>query len=106
MSQENVEVVMSGYDAVQRGDYESPFEVADEDILWDMTGFGLPDLAKVYRGHDGLREFWLAWLAAWESIEFKTPAVEDHGDRVIVEVEQRNVGRGSGLPVDFHYFQA
>ena len=73
MSQENVEVVMSGYDAVQRGDYESPLQVIDEDILWDMSGFGLPDLAKVYRGHDGLREFWVAWLAAWETIEFKTP---------------------------------
>jgi ketosteroid isomerase-like protein len=106
MSQGNVEIVMSGYDAVQRGDYESPFDVVDEDILWDMSGFGLPDLAKTYRGHDGLREFWVAWLAAWETIEFKTPAVEDHGDHVIVEVQQRNLGRGSGIPVDFHYFQA
>jgi ketosteroid isomerase-like protein len=106
MSQENVELVMSGYDAVQRGDYESALEAADEDMLWDMSGFGLPDLAKVYRGHDGLREFWVAWLAAWETIEFKTPAVEDHGEHVIVEVQQRNLGRGSGIPVDFHYFQA
>jgi ketosteroid isomerase-like protein len=71
-----------------------------------MSGFGLPDLAKVYRGHDGLREFWLAWLAAWETIEFKTLAAEDHGDGVIVEVEQRNLGRASGVAVDFHYFQA
>jgi ketosteroid isomerase-like protein len=99
MSQENVEVVMSGYDAVQRGDYESAFEVCDEDIVWDMTGLGKPDLARVYRGHDGLRQFWLAWLAAWETIEFKTPAVEDHEDHVIVEVQQRNLGRGSGVPL-------
>jgi hypothetical protein len=33
VAQENVDIVMSGYDAVQRGDYESPFEVVDEDIL-------------------------------------------------------------------------
>jgi ketosteroid isomerase-like protein len=106
MSQEDVDIVMSGYDAVQRGDYESAFDVCDEDIVWDMTGLGMPDLARVYRGHDGLRQFWLAWLAAWETIEFKTPAVEDHEDHVIVEVQQRNLGRGSGVPVDFHYFQA
>jgi ketosteroid isomerase-like protein len=105
MSEENVELVMSLYDAVQRQGYESPFETCDEDILWDMSGFGLPDMAKVYRGHDGLREFWLAWLAAWETIEFKSLAAEDHGDHVIVEVEQRNLGRASGVAVDFHYFQ-
>jgi ketosteroid isomerase-like protein len=106
VSQENVEIVMSLYAAGQGRDYESPFQVIDEQILWDMSGFGLPDLAKVYRGHDGMREFWQAWLAAWEAIEFRTLAPEDLGDHVIVEVDQRNRGRGSGLPVDFHYFQA
>ena len=106
MSKENVEIVMSLYAAGQRRDYESPFQVIDEQILWDMSGFGLPDMAKVYRGHDGMREFWRAWLAAWETIEFRTLAPEDLGDHVIVEVDQRNRGRGSGLPVDFHYFQA
>jgi ketosteroid isomerase-like protein len=105
MSRENVELVMSLYEAVQGQDYESPFEVWDENGVWDMTGFGLPDMAKVYRGHDGVREFWRGWLAAWETIEFKALATEDHGDHVIVEVEQRNRGRASGVAVDFHYFQ-
>ena len=106
MSQENVEIVLSLYDAIERRDYELPFRLSDEDILWDMSGFNLPDVAKVYRGHDGLREFWLAWLAAWETLEFKRLSAEDHGDHVIVEVEQRNSGRGSGVAVDFRYFQA
>ncbi len=105
MSQENVEVVLSLYDAVQRQDYESPFEVCDENILWDRSGFGLPDMAKLYRGHDGIREL-RAWLAAWETIELKALAAEDHGDHVVVKVEQRNRGRGSGVALDFHYFQA
>ena len=95
MSQENVELVMSLYDAVQRQDYERPFQLWDEDLVWDMSGFGLPDMAKVYRGHDGLREFWRASLAAWETLRFETPVAEDHGDHVIVEVEQRNRGRGA-----------
>ena len=106
MSQENVALVMSMYDAVQRREYESPFEVWDENAVWDMSGFGLPDMAKLYRGHDGIRAFWRAWLGAWETIEFKALRSEDHGDRVIVEVEQRNRGRASGAAVDFHYFQA
>ena len=107
MSRENVDIVMSLYDAVARRDYELPFELCDQAIVWDMAEFGLPDLARVYRGHDGLREFWLAWLDAWETIEFKALAADDHGDHVVsVEVEQRNIGRGSGVAVDFRYFQA
>jgi ketosteroid isomerase-like protein len=106
MSQENVETVMSVYAAVEGRSYESPFDVVDENIVWDMSGFGLPDMAKVYTGHEGIREFWQAWLAAWETIEFTTLTPEDHGDHVIVEVEQRNRGRGSGVAVEFHYYQA
>ncbi len=74
MSQENVELVMSMYDAVQRRDYESPFEVWDENAVWDMSGFGLPDMAKLYRGHDGIRAFWRAWLAAWRRLS-SSPSV-------------------------------
>ena len=105
MSQENVELVLSLYDAAQRREHESPFELIDENIVWDMSAFALPDMAKLYTGHDGIREFWSRWLAAWETIEFKALAAEDHGDHVIVEVEQRNRGRASGVAVDFHYFQ-
>jgi ketosteroid isomerase-like protein len=105
MSEENVELVLSLYDAAQKWDYESPFDVIDENIVWDMSGFALPDMATLYRGHDGIREFWTKWLAAWESIEFRALRAEDHGDHVIVEVEQRNRGRASGVAVDFHYFQ-
>jgi ketosteroid isomerase-like protein len=62
MSRGNVELVLSLYDAVQRGDYESPFAALDEDILWDMSAFDLPDMARVYRGHAGVREFGSAGL--------------------------------------------
>jgi hypothetical protein len=34
--------------------------------------FALPDMAKLYRGHDGIREFWMKWLAAREMIEFRS----------------------------------
>jgi ketosteroid isomerase-like protein len=105
MSREKVELVLSLYDAVVRRDYESPLELLDEEIVWDMTGLGMPDLAKVYRGHDGIREFWRGWLGAWEMLEYKALTPTEHGDHVIVEVEQRNRGRLSGAAVDFHYFQ-
>ncbi len=105
MSRENVELVLGLYRAVERGDYQTPFEAWHERAVWDMTRFELPDLAKVYHGHDGIREFWRSWLAAWESLEFRQLDAEDRGDHVVVEVEQRNRGRASGAMVDFHHFQ-
>ena len=105
MSQETVDLARSLYEAVERGDYERPFEVLDTNIIWDVR-LHLPDLARFYRGHDGIREFWREWLAAWETLEFNLHAVEDRGDLVIFEVKQRNRGRASGVAVDFHYFQA
>src|ERR1051325_2207160 len=105
MSQENVELARSLYESVERGDYERPFEVLDTSIIWDVR-LHLPDLARFYRGHDGIREFWRQWLAAWGTLEFKLLSVEDRGDLVIFEVKQRNRGRASGVAVDFHYFQA
>jgi len=100
MSQESVELVLSLYGKAQRQDFDKPFDRIDEGVVWDMTGLGMPDLARVYRGHAGLQEFWAAWLDAWESFEFTRAEPEDLGDK------QRNVGSGSGVPVDFHYFQA
>ena len=105
MSRQNVDLVLSLYKAVQEREYESPFTAVHEDIVWDMSGLAIPDVAQIYRGHDGLRAFWASWLAAWESIEFDVRSAEDLGDEVVVEVHQRNRGRGSGVPVEFDYFQ-
>jgi ketosteroid isomerase-like protein len=96
---------MAAYGAAQRQDGRSGLALLDPDVVWDMSGLGMPDLAKVYRGHDGILEFWREWLGAWETVEFRALSPEDHGDHVIVEVEQRNRGRKSGVAVDFHYFQ-
>jgi ketosteroid isomerase-like protein len=106
VSRSNIEIVAAAYDAVQNGNYAAAMALVDDEVLWDMSGLGVPDLTKVYRGHDGISEFWAAWLGAWESIEFRTRVVEDEDGHVIVDVRQSNRGRGSGVPVDFDYFQA
>ena len=105
MSEENVRIVMSLYDMFRRGDNESPFALYDEEIVWDMD-LAIPDLAAVYRGHDGIREFWRSWLTAWERIEFETVEVtEPADDAVLVEIQQRARGRSSGAEADYRWFQ-
>jgi ketosteroid isomerase-like protein len=101
-----IELVMPLYEAVERGDWDTPFSSFAPDVVWDMSGFGLPDLARVFHGHEGLREFWAAWASSWKALEFTRLKPEQVGDDVLVEVQQRNTGRASGVAVDFHYFQA
>jgi ketosteroid isomerase-like protein len=105
MPRENTELLASLYGAVQSGDFDTVRTAVTDDILWDMSRLGVPGLTGVYRGVDGAAEFWTAWLAAWERIEFTRVDLQEHGEYIIVEVKQRNLGRGSGVPVDFHYFQ-
>ena len=104
MARENVELALSLYRAGERQD-ASAFALVDEDVIWDMRGLGMPDLAQVYCGREGMGRFWTSWLAAWESIEFTSLRPEDRGEHVIVEVVQRVRGRASGAEAEFHYWQ-
>jgi ketosteroid isomerase-like protein len=102
----NVAIVMSLYDAFRSGDNVTPFEIYDRDIVWRVNVLDMPDVAEVVYGHDGVREFWRAWLSAWEQIEFDLVAVDEIEDGVvIVEMTQLSRGRSSGVEVPSHWFQ-
>lgn len=107
MSQQNVDLVVSLYRAMEQGEYGTVASSTDEDVVWDMTGFGLPgELGKVCHGLAEATAFWVEWLGAWEELEFTSVAPEDHGEHVIIEVHQRVRGRASGVDVEMHYWQA
>ncbi len=59
MSRENVEIALSLYRAVERQDASS-FAILDQNVVWDMRGLGMPDLAQVYRGLSGMAAFGVA----------------------------------------------
>jgi ketosteroid isomerase-like protein len=103
---ENVEIVQRLYECFRERDNETPFKHYAEDIEWDARGAGILGLEHVYRGHDGVRDFWRQWLEAWEEIDFETrEPVQLEDGRVEVLVRQRNRGRGTGIwiPQDPYY---
>ena len=55
MSEENVEIVRSVYSAWSDGDLDAFLAVCDARVEL-LTSGAFPDLAPVYRGHDGLRK--------------------------------------------------
>jgi ketosteroid isomerase-like protein len=56
--------------------------------------------AKLYRGHDGIRESFERWLTQWGEYRFEPERFEDHGDQVLVVGREFGAGHGSGASTD------
>ena len=101
MSRENVEAVRHIYEAVARGDAERVFSLYHDDVELDTSG--LDDeavLAGVFRGHEGLRQFFREWGEAWEESDFELDELIPAGERVVSVVTRHGRGRVSGIEVE------
>jgi ketosteroid isomerase-like protein len=97
-----VEIVRRIYDAVAQRDIVTPFEVYTEDIVWDVSNWRVVGMGMkpVYRGHEGVRECWREILSVFGEIDFKVEKLIDAGDQVLAVIREREIGRGSGAPVE------
>ena len=110
MSEENAAIVRAVVEAYRnpevmhnlaRGELDLGW--VDPEIEWDASRLSemIPDLAGVYRGHDGVRTYWRRWFEAWRDLEFDVADVRDRGDDVIVLIEnQRQWGRKTGIATE------
>jgi ketosteroid isomerase-like protein len=107
VSQENVEIVRAVMEAYQQPammaalvDGELDLELADPQIEWDASRLAemLPDLAEIYRGHEGVRTYWRRWFGAWKDLQFEIEDMLDAGEDVVVLIRaQRQWGRHTGI---------
>ena len=98
-----MEIVRLLLEAFQRRDHERAFDFYDPEIEWDASRAAtqVPDAAKVYHGHAGVRRYWREWLSAWKDLEFETQEIVDGGDDVVVLIRnQRQWGRHSGIETE------
>jgi uncharacterized protein len=99
MSQRPVEILRAGFDAFNRGDYDSWLEAFSEDVaVHDLAE--TPDTG-VFRGHAGVRA-WLAKLQEAWGDEFRfEPRSFTEGDGVVVaDVHASATGIGGGVPIE------
>jgi ketosteroid isomerase-like protein len=104
MSQENLEIVRSGYER-----YAATGEFADDIVtagfVWDMSNFhGWPE-QQVYEGAEGARTFLEEWRDAWDEWALEINALHDAGDKVVAFLRQHGRSKAAGMPVEMQFAQ-
>jgi ketosteroid isomerase-like protein len=107
MSEENVEIVRRGFEALKtgldRGDPGAAFDsgVYASEVEWILPpgGAGFRD---VYVGRDGFLEFMKTWTEDFDW-SIRLEGLIDAGDNCVVGLfHQTATGKGSGVPVELH----
>ncbi|MEK6326174.1 MAG: nuclear transport factor 2 family protein [Actinomycetota bacterium] len=98
MSEQNVQVVRSFYDAWAREEFPGPAELMDPEIEY------VNPVGAVEPGtHRGIAAFSKAVekvLEGWETWRMEPEQFQEAGDQVAVVVRYRARGRGSGVEVE------
>jgi ketosteroid isomerase-like protein len=99
MSQENMDVIRSFYDAWNCGDLEGLFRLFDPDIEWCLPEGGIN--TGVYRGHDAVRELMESYLEAFDYFRMEPERFFEAQDgRIVVFIRSPGRGKGSGVEVE------
>jgi ketosteroid isomerase-like protein len=101
MSEENVEVIRRTYASFDRGDFEAILDdVHPEVVTWAHPR---GDEGR-YEGKDGFIRFVTEWVEAFDEFSQVAEEFRDAADKVFVRVLQRGRGKGSGVPVEDHFW--
>jgi ketosteroid isomerase-like protein len=99
-------VAQRSYDAVMRQDMEALLAMYHPELVWDTTQFRDWPESRIYRGREGLREFFDEWFAAMSDVRAEIRDMRDLGGRrTVLFVEMKATGRGSGVEVAFPWAQ-
>ena len=103
MSEENVEVVRRGYEALNAGEFEAALAMFDSDVEVHLvkdadTVWGL-DFDRTYHGIDGFVQFMSTLSEAWEEFRWEPTGYRDAGHQVLVDIRMTARGRGSGIEI-------
>src|SRR5436309_11737014 len=95
MSQQNVEIVRQAHDAFARRDNQAAMAFYDPqvEIFGEMDG-------RIYRGLDGVREYFRDWLGVWDEFGSEVEEWIDTGEHVIAVVHAWGRGKQSRAAVE------
>lgn len=101
MSQENVEALQRGFEAVRRLDGEAMLDVMDPEIEFrPRFQLMLGGKEMVFRGHDGFREAFRDLYGALEWIRPEVDEIRDLGERIVALGSLSVRGKTSGAEAE------
>jgi ketosteroid isomerase-like protein len=93
--------VQLGFEAINRGDFESAFALYDPEIEVieppEVVKLGLD---PVSRGREGRIRVQQRWHAEWDELRFEPEELTDLGDRLLVVSRMKGRGLNSGAAFD------
>jgi ketosteroid isomerase-like protein len=88
-----IEITRDVYDAFNRGDTAAIMERMDADlVVYDRDRTGTE-----HHGPEGWRHFTEEWLESWDEYSVEIKRLTRNGDKVLVDLLQSGVGKGSGI---------
>jgi ketosteroid isomerase-like protein len=97
MSQENVEAVHRGVDAMNRGEPDAILDMVDDEVVWEPLR---ASFEGAYRGHAGMRRYFADTAESFERFEVRFTEMRDLGERVLAIGTVRARGRDSGAEIE------
>ena len=101
MSEENIETLKRGFEAASRLDGDALLEDLDPEIEWrPRFQIMLGGEARVFRGHEGVREAFRDLYGALDGIKPEVSEVRDPGDQIVALGRLSIRGKGSGAEAE------
>jgi ketosteroid isomerase-like protein len=102
MSQENVDLALRVYEAVNRRDLDAVLALVDEEVtLLAIAAY----VDGGYHGHDGVRQWWENMFEAFPDYTIDVGEVRDLGNATLAALRILGHGSGSGAPFEQLLFQ-
>lgn len=98
---ETVEKLRLAYTALGEGDADAALAMLAEDCEWRESA-ELPDVSVIH-GRAAVAAFLHSFLESWESFDQAIEDVRIEGDRALLLIHLRAVGRSSGIELDARY---
>ncbi len=79
--------------------------ILHDDVEWNPGPANLLGARDLYRGPDGVLEFFREWVGAFTDWGYDVGEMFAEGESVIAELHQYGTGRASGVRVEHHWWQ-
>jgi ketosteroid isomerase-like protein len=101
MSESELDTIRASYAALNRGDVQGALDALHRDARWHESA-ELPG-GDVFEGRSAIEEFLEGFLEQWDVFHQQIESMVRRGDRVLVSLRMKAVGRESGAEVNAHY---